>query len=385
MKINKLSPRHWYRLSLQAVFTVAAIALRPFLRKPSRHIVILYGHQFSGHLAAIYNQWRAANPATLECYFLSLDPSPVLRGPAAAVNILYCQRFTDMLVVAKASAMITDHGLHMMFPLVKLTDMVFIDVGHGIPFKGYDEQDFRLQRHYKEIWTSSRGISDLYARKCGCGNLVHSIGSPRTDKLIDPAGQQGSFREFIDIPPQIPIILYAPTWQQDDRGRTLIPFGQSEEGFLQQFDAFCKEHDCCLVFRSHQNTSFTARALDRVIFCPQSDYPDTEGILLDTDVLISDWSSIVFDFIVLDRPTLFLDVPHPFAKGCTLGPEYRFGHIARSMDETVRALKTYIHDPKQYLHEYGDKHRSVKELVYDQHADGRASERCLQRLCSLLA
>lgn len=385
MKINKLNPTHWYYLALQAALTFAVITLRPFLRKPTKHIILLYGHQFSGHLAAIYTQWRVTDTTTLECYFLSLNPSPVLNGPARTVNILYCHRFRDMLTVAKASAMITDHGLHMMSSLVKFTDIVFIDVGHGIPFKGYDEQDFRLQHHYKEIWTSSQGISDLYATKCGCGNLVYSIGSPRTDKLVHSAEHRNSFRLFANIPVQAPVILYAPTWQQDDRGRALIPFGQSEEAFLQIFNTFCREHDCYLVFRSHQNASFTARPSDRVLFYPQIEYPDTEDILLDTDLLISDWSSIVFDYMVLDRPTIFLDVPHPFAKGCTLGPEYRFGYIAQSMDETVRALETYMHDPKQYLQKYGDNHRSVKEFVYDQFADGRTSQRCLQRLCSLLA
>lgn len=384
MKINKLNPRHWYFLFLQAAYTFTAIVLRPLLRKPTTPVVVLYGHQFAGHLAAIYDQWARAEASHLHLYYLSLNRDPVLVNASTEVNVLRCTRFRDMLLVARASTIITDHGLHMMAPLVRYTDIKFIDVGHGIPFKGYDEQDFRLQRHYTEMWTSSRGLSDLYAARCGCKHVVNSVGSPRTDKLINSVEQHDEFRRFLSIPEQNPIILYAPTWQQDSQGRTLIPFEQPEDDFLRRLDDFCAECDCYLVFRIHQNASFTARPLDHIIFCPQARYPDTESILSETDLLISDWSSIVFDFLVLNRPTIFLDVPIPFAKGCTLGPEYRFGRIVQNMDELLNALAVYVRSPTSYLSDYGSKHQSVKDFVYDDYADGRSSERCLQRLEYLL-
>ena len=384
MKINRRNPLHWCYLALQAVFTLCAVALRPFLNRGRPNIIILYGHQFSGHLAAIYDYWKANDIPDLECHFLTLNPSPALTGETD-VNLLYCRRFSDMLMVAKASAMITDHGLHLMFPLVSLTNIIFIDVGHGIPFKGYDEHDFRLQHRYREIWMSSKGVSRLYESKCGCRNLVDTIGSPRTDKLLSPDPPINQFREYLHIDKGAPIVLYAPTWQQDDKQRALLPFGQTPDAFLDRCSTFCKMHDCYFVFRSHQNASFPKLTYDRVFFCPQSEYPDTENILLDTNILISDWSSIVFDFLVLDRPTIFLDVPPPFAKGCTLGPEYRFGHIVGDMDSLVDALAQSIASPTSYWDQYADTHRSVKAFAYDDNADGRASERGLNRLETLLS
>lgn len=384
MKINKYDPSHWYYLALQAVYTLAIILLRPLLPRGRNRIVVLYGHHFSGHLAAIYDYWRTLDDSGLDLYFLTLRRSLILEGRNDDVNVLYCRRFRDMLTVARADAMITDHGLHMMKPLVHLTDIAFIDVGHGIPFKGYDEENFRLRHHYREIWMSSSALSRIYAERCGCKGLVHSIGSARTDKLLQPGTANGRFREQLGIDPQSPLILYAPTWQQDDRQRALLPFGQTAEAFLERISAFCIEQDCHFVFRSHQNAAFPELPYERVMFCPQSEYPDTEELLLDTDILISDWSSIVFDFMVLDRPTIFLDVPHPFAKGCTLGPEYRFGHIAGSMDELLRALGDYVRNPEDYPRAHGQKHRDVKAFAYDGNADGRTAERCIERLQKLL-
>ena len=74
MKINKHNPLHWYYLALQGLFTVAAILLRPFLRGRRGHIIILYGHHFSGHLAAIYSRWRSRDMPDLALYFLESAP-----------------------------------------------------------------------------------------------------------------------------------------------------------------------------------------------------------------------------------------------------------------------------------------------------------------------
>jgi CDP-glycerol glycerophosphotransferase len=214
---------------------------------------------------------------------------------------------------------------------------------------------------------------------------VYSIGAPRTDKLVESGDRGSDFRKFANVPLQNPIILYAPTWQQDDRGRSLIPFGQDEEEFLGRLSAFCKERNCYLVLRSHQNTSFLERPYDNVLYCPQVEYPDTEDILLETDILISDWSSIVFDYLLLNRPTIFLDVPHPFAKGCTLGPEYRFGHVVPDLHELTEALGEYVDHPDRYWARYGERHRAIKEFTYDSNADGCTSERCLNRLHELFS
>lgn len=384
MKINKRNPWHWYYLGLQGLFTLCAVAVRPFLTRRKPHIIVLYGHQLSGHLAAIYYYWKANPASDVRCCFLTLNPSPALPDPADQLDLLYCHKFSDMLVVAKAAAMITDHGLHLMFPLVSLTSIVFVDVGHGIPFKGYDARDFRLQRRYKEIWTSSRGVAGLYESKCGCKNLV-IIGSPRTDKLIVPHVRERKFRQNLGIEMKAPLVLYAPTWQQDQQGRELIPFGETAHRFFGRIGEVCQKHSGYLIVRSHQNAAIQESDCDHVFFCPQIEYPDTEALLLETDVLVSDWSSIVFDFLVLDRPTVFLDVPPPFAKGCTLGPEYRFGDIVADMDSLVATLAEYLENPDSYWGQYAAKQRSVKSFVYDENADGHASERGLRRLEALLS
>jgi len=88
---------------------------------------------------------------------------------------------------------------------------------------------------------------------------------------------------------------------------------------------------------------------------------------------------------VLDRPTIFLDVPAPFAKGFSLGPEHRFGKIVGDFDTLIAALDAYLGDAMAYRRELGERPRQVREAVYGGCADGNATARCVERLQRMVA
>jgi len=51
--------------------------------------------------------------------------------------------------------------------LLKLTDMKFIDVWHGIPFKGFDADDFRALHDYDAVLVASPSMKSMYEGKFG--------------------------------------------------------------------------------------------------------------------------------------------------------------------------------------------------------------------------
>jgi CDP-glycerol glycerophosphotransferase len=89
--------------------------------------------------------------------------------------------------------------------------------------------------------------------------------------------------------------------------------------------------------------------------------------------------------LVLGRPTIFLDVEPPFAKGFSLDAGHRFGAIAGSMDQLLGLLERYLLDPAAYTREFAGKAAQVKARVYGDRADGHAAERCIARLSAVLA
>jgi CDP-glycerol glycerophosphotransferase (TagB/SpsB family) len=386
MKIDRKNPRHWVLLLRQAIYTLFAILVRPFTCQPSKPVVILYGHQLSGNLKALYTEWSKGYSDEFDLYCLFLDPKSALQYRAAGVRVLQCNRLRDMLQLTHASALISDHGLHLMTPLIRFTDILFIDVWHGIPFKGFTPDDFRLQHRYDEVWVSSPLLKQIYQDKFGFrAEIVHAMGYARADKLFLRQPPDPLFRERASIPAGNKVVLYAPTWQQDDNGRELFPFGESQDAFIQHLSDVCRRHRATLVIRSHLNASISAMTFDNVRYCSMKDFPDTEDLLLHTDILICDWSSIAFDYLALDRPTIFLDVEPPFSHGFSLGKEYRFGDIAVDFSAMLMCLESDLQDPAAYRARHGVAHSEITRKIYGDTTDGKAALRQLERLAILMS
>ena len=384
MKIDKRNPRHWLLLFEQGLFSVLAAGARHWRKRPQRPLVVLYGHQLSGNLRALYDEWQARRQQDFTMAFLSLDPEYSEQLKQTGVHVLQCHRLADMLTVGRASAMITDHGLHAMLPLLWLTDIRFIDVWHGIPFKGFAPEDFRVQQRYDEAWVSSPLLKEIYVEKFGFKpERVHALGYARTDKLFRQDTPRDNLHNLLGIPRERRIVLYAPTWQQDDSGRELFPFGETQEGFISKLDRICGQHNATLVIRSHLNASITNMRFNNVVYCSMKDYADTEELLLHTSVLVCDWSSIAFDYLALNRPTIFLDVPPPFKNGFSLGKEFRFGRIVKNMNELTLAIAQSVEDPKPFVDQMSADVKKVTKAVYGEFTGGHSSAFQLERLFSL--
>ncbi|WP_019612193.1 CDP-glycerol glycerophosphotransferase family protein [Thioalkalivibrio sp. AKL7] len=391
MKIDKRKPSHWLYLSASAFNVLAAILIRPLLKlrkapSPPPPTILLYGHKLNGNLLALYNAFCTRHPE-MDVRFLTLDPlyqrelrsrgtrSTLLTAPAASLHL------------ARAHAIISDHGLHTLQPLLALTDIRFFDVWHGIPFKGFDADDFRTQHRYDEVWVASPLHRELYTDRFGFDSKrVVATGYPRTDRLLQPESTPPEIRERLGLPVTGPLILFAPTWAQDDAGRAIYPFGHDEETFLEALTNVATHHNATILLRPHLNTRSRATAQHPHIRCLPSDkHPDTEEILLVSDVLICDWSSIAFDYLLLSRPTIFLDVPAPFRKGFSLGPEYRFGPIVHDLERLTQTLEEALATPDRYWRAHREQHTSTQHAVYRRHRDGKAADRCIERLQTYLA
>lgn len=385
MKIDKRNPRHWLLLFQQGLYTVLGICARYLTPRPGKPVVVLYGHQLSGNLKALYEEWQRAHSDDMACYFLSLDSNYGPELSRQGIKVLLCNRLGDMLKVGRCQVMITDHGLHAMSWFIPLTDMRFVDVWHGIPFKGFIPEDFTVQHRYDEVWVSSDHLKDLYTGQFGFHpSRVFSAGYARTDKLFRNVPPSGLFRERFNIPKDRKIVLFAPTWQQDDNGHLLFPFGEDQDSFSRQLSAACNAQGATLIIRSHLNAKITETASDAIIYCSMKNYPDTEDLLQETDILICDWSSISFDYLALNRPAIFLDVRFPYRNGFSLGPECRFGEIVTCMDSLTSQVEEILSDSTAYRSRHNETHEQVTSLVYSEESKGRAAHCQFERLTRLI-
>ncbi|MGH8030069.1 MAG: CDP-glycerol glycerophosphotransferase family protein [Arenimonas sp.] len=384
MKIDRGNPWHWLWLGMFTLNTLAALLLRWFGWRRDPGSVVLYGHKLNGNLAALLAQARREADPAMTLSFLTMDPAYCreLRAAGELAVLAISPRCIPLL--ARAGALVTDHGLHCLSLLVRLGGLPAFDVWHGIPFKGFDADDFRVQHRYEETWLPSPRVERLYVERFGFdpARLV-ATGYARTDALVRGDEPQEALLARLDLTATQgkKRVLFAPTWKQDAAGRSVFPFGLAADEFFAGLDAVCARTGAVALFRSHLNSTDVATVDGgRIVAVPHADVPDTEGVLLASDVLVCDWSSIAFDWLLLERPTIFLDVPPPFAKGFSLGPEYRYGEIVDSFERLLERLEAYLRDPETYAAAHGARAAAVREEIYGPFADGRSALRCLERL-----
>jgi len=126
------------------------------------------------------------------------------------------------------------------------------------------------------------------------------IGHPRADILYNYKKVNiEKIKEKLNIKSEKKIILYAPTWREStNKGSTYdlkIPL-DIKKWKEELSDSYI------VLFRTHTLTTNVINEDFSEFFIDVSNYPEVNELLLITDILITDYSTIVFDFSVLHRP-----------------------------------------------------------------------------------
>lgn len=392
MKINKTNPLHLLILLISLFGYIYVVIKRTFFFKKNTSVktVVFYGHTLNGNLRAFYDYLNSL--PTYSVYFLGLDKHYLMRlenNGEPLDKLLSVDCIKDLNVLAQADAIITSHGLHLLSIVRRLTNIKFFDVWHGIPYKGFDEEDSKHLHNHTQTWVSSPKLKEIYINRLGFQeNRVKVTGYARVDQLIDGSLNKKDLLDKYNIRSAEKHILIAPTWAQDTKGRSIVPFGVTEGEFFNELDEIARAAGAVIIFRTHLNSSDNLLGMDKLkntLFMPYSKYENAEEFLYIADMLITDWSSIAFDYLPLHRPTIFLDVTAPFKKGFTLGPEYRFGEVVASFSNLKKSTKEYLDAPETYLTKHLDKINCVENDVYGKTLDGKSAARYEHELRETIA
>ena len=175
--------------------------------------------------------------------------------------------------------------------------------GLDAPSRLTAEDERATHAQYTDVIVSSEGVRSYYAGSFGIPvEKVKALGVPRTDALYDPAWQVAAKSRLLRDLPMLQgktIYLYAPTFRETDGTVT---------DYDPQID-FCTldaalQGDELFVLRLHPVMQ-TPRLPDGL--CRIVDLSDISSIELLTvaDVLVTDYSSIIFDASILHVPTVF--------------------------------------------------------------------------------
>lgn len=142
------------------------------------------------------------------------------------------------------------------------------------------------------------------------------------------------------------VILYAPTQRRAGRHG----LGISEIGGFEQLTEWLEHSDSLLLVRPHisltleDEADVLARGRGRILLVPSAEYSDVNEVMQVADVIVSDYSSVVFDFAVLKRPIIMLahDLEDYKANDVGVYGDYERdfdGMIAKSWVEVIRLVQ----------------------------------------------
>ncbi|MFJ2603400.1 CDP-glycerol glycerophosphotransferase family protein [Streptomyces sp. NPDC087425] len=220
----------------------------------------------------------------------------------------------------------------------------------------------------------------VWERAYPCHFTSARTGSPRNDVLVAaPAARTREARERLGIPAGHTAVLYAPTRREYRRG------GHVERIDLARFAADLGPGHT-LVVRLHPSLATGhARGLGlsdlhrRGVLVDATDVPHVEDVLLAADVLVTDYSALMFDYALLDRPI----VVHADDWGAytasrgvyfdvTAAPP---GHVTASYRELA-----WLFASGTWRDAESARHRGQFRDRFGQFDDGRAAERVVRTL-----
>ena len=160
-----------------------------------------------------------------------------------------------------------------------------------------------LHRHYDYVIASSEGTRSAYAEAMRTPiERVLPLGSPRTDLLFDAAEMAAARRRLLGRHPMLEgrrVVLYAPTFRGRGELKRAAPGLDAE-----RLRALLSD-DYALVLKAHPNLHRGPRGRRGYdeIMDPATEINDVFTI---TDILVTDYSSVVFDWALLRRPLVLL-------------------------------------------------------------------------------
>jgi CDP-glycerol glycerophosphotransferase len=207
-------------------------------------------------------------------------------------------------------------------------------------------------------------------------HMILETGYPRNDYLSTyTEADVAEVRRKLKLPANKKVILYAPTWRDDQYNGDLDFFYEPPIDFVKLRQELGDEY--VVLFRAHyyiaDNYDFSQH---KGFVYNVSSVDDVNELYIVSDVLVTDYSSVLFDYANLQRPMIFYmyDKEHyeKELRGFYFPPEELPGDIVTTQDEVTALLMNL----DEYAKETRVKLNAFHE-IYNALDDGYATERVI--------
>ena len=278
---------------------------------------------------------------------------------------------------------------------VKRKGQVFLETWHGTPLKKlvfdqdevtaasplYKAQFFRQKQEWDYLIAANPFSTETFRRCFKFDNEMLEVGYPRNDLMFHPNKDQITLdlKKKLGIPLDKKTILYAPTWRDDEF------YGAGQYKFTLKLDlqkmkeALSDEY--VVLLRTHHYIADNLDVTGVEDFAINlSKYDDITEIYLVSDICITDYSSVFFDYANLKRPVLFytydIEKYRDILRGFYIDINKEVpGPLLYTTEEVVEAIQNIDSISEQYKERYEEFYERFCSVD-----DGNASKRAVERV-----
>ena len=286
--------------------------LQYFVRKD--HQLILFvsfgGKKYDDSPLAIY-KWMLSDSRFDSYKFVWAfeNPDSIIIPKGDKVKIDSIEYFITML---KATVWITNSSVTRGLRF-KSRKTFYLNTWHGSPIKhmGSDinshKEDMTMYKKksvYDIFLSQSKFEGDIFMKKFNIPEeSMKIIGYPRNDELVcADETRREEICSKLEIDNSKKIILYAPTFREYWRDEEKNCLFKAPIDLQKWSDVLGKDY--ILLFRAHYEVVKAMNIPNNGIVKDVSAYPNLNELMIISDILISDYSSIIFDYSILCRPIL---------------------------------------------------------------------------------
>lgn len=274
---------------------------------------------------------------------------------------------------------------------------IFVNLWHGMPIKKivYDDQTIttrdslfsKLHKFIRKDILKYKNSSDLGDIICSTSEYTKKMmesafrsqnviitGQARGDIIYNYINGDNKFINNLKSSKDQKLILYMPTHRGSGKIQTKNIF--ENEKFTNQLIEYCNLNNCIFAIKYHPNEKMSKKIIKNEYVLDITDCNfDTQDLLIEADILITDYSSCFIDFVFTRRPVIFYayDLEEYCTRDMGLYIDYKKdvpGPIVYDENSLFKQIMDYVSNSYQYLERYSD-----QILKYHKYIDNNSCKR----------
>jgi CDP-glycerol glycerophosphotransferase (TagB/SpsB family) len=270
---------------------------------------------------------------------------------------------------------------------------VIINLWHGFGFKAVGTYLGNNGHASSVVIGSSEYSKQFFAKEMNVSeDHVIPLGFSRNDRLINAFKNKEVIKQTIGFDSFSKIIIWMPTYRSAVEGDYRTDGIQYDNPFnlivfnVELFTEYLEKNNILCLFRAHPMSLKFELPQNKYFQITNDEWLYNRGLSLYqllgiTDILISDLSSVITDYLLIDKPIIHAMSDfeeYTSTRPMLLNPpkDFMVGPLVKNQEELIKEINNIIEGSDNYI----DKRIELKKLFFDKNTDNKSTERILNYL-----